>query len=254
MLFRHPYLLRAIGVHRAFTAVHLERLEYWWRLAVGPSRLGQAGLPALREENPGIVHSRFFDRVYGEVQAHNLPTKLVVNQVGASAPAIKKLGDLTSSCPGLAHLEKPAAFRSPGQGAVSQETGEPFGYFIHYTQFAVVIGLLPVLLAVAGIDKESYPSEPCLANTHAIAHRNGKAITMGFGLELGFIGFGELPARYQLCAVPFADVVMGLGAQREIGGQVTLEGEALGEQAAQGAAGAQRKGQQGQVQGAPDHA
>src|SRR5690606_3424076 len=128
------------------TAVHLERLEYWWRLAVGPSRLGQAGLPALREENPGIVHSRFFDRVYGEVQAHNLPTKLVVNQVGASAPAIKKFGDFPSSCPGMAHLEKPAAFRSPGQGAVSQETGEPFGYFIHYAQFAVVIGLLPHLL------------------------------------------------------------------------------------------------------------
>src|SRR5690606_2293680 len=173
----------------------------------------------------------------------NLPTKLVVNQVGASAPAVKKLGDLTSSCPGLAHLEKPAAFRSPGQGAVSQETGDPFGYFIHYAQFAAVIGLLPHLLPVPALDAEAHPPEPCLADTHAIARRNGKAITMGFGLELGFIGSGELPARYQLCAVPFADVVMGLGAQREIGGQVTLEGETLGEQTAQGAAGAKRKGQ-----------
>src|SRR5690606_16284117 len=118
----------------------------------------------------------------------------------------------------------------------------PAGTF-HYPQFAVVIGLLPELFTVAALDEESHPPEPCLADTHAIARRNGKGITMGFGLELGLIGSGKLPARYQLSAVPFADVVMGLGAQREIGGQVTLEGETLGEQTAQGAAGAKRKGQ-----------
>src|SRR5690606_8786591 len=154
----------------------------------------------------------------------------------------------------MAHLEPPGADGFSMQGSVCPKAGGAFRHFLHHSQFAVVIGLLPELFTVAAFDKKGHASEPCLADTHAIAHRNGKAITMGFGLELGFIGSGELPARYQLCAVPFADVVMRLGALREIGRQVTLEGEALGEQAAQGAAGGKRKGQQGQVQGAPDPA
>src|SRR5690606_25543511 len=160
LLIRIRAHFRAVGINGAFAAIHLERLEYRWFLAVGPSRLWQTRFPPLRKFNPRIVVGGLFLGVNCKVQAHRLAGQLLSYQIGASTAAIEELGNFPFSRNGMAHLEPPGTHGLPVQGAVWLEAGEALRQLVHDPQLAVVIDLLPFALAIPSVDEKSHPIEP----------------------------------------------------------------------------------------------
>src|SRR5690606_3518988 len=233
---RHPCSLRAIGIYGAFPTIHLERLEYRWFLAVGPSRLWQTRFPALRKFNPRIVVGGLFLGANCKVQAHRLAGQFLTYQIGASTAAIEELGNFPFSGDGMAHLEPPGTHGLPVQGAVRLEPGEAFRQLVHDPQLAVVIDLLPFPLAIPSVYEKPHSIEPGLTYSNPITYGNGEAVVLRRRLILGLEALRQLTARYQPRAVRLGDVIMGLGLKVEIGRQFALEGETLGEEGTQGSA------------------
>lgn len=120
------------------------------------------------------------------------------------------------------------------------EPWRPRRQLLFYQKLAVVIVPIPIGFAVAPMHIQSHPVQLQMTGTVVVTDRYAEVVVLRGGLEVVFkrLAFPRAPDA----AVAIGNVVVGLGAQLEIGGQVAFEGKGIADGHAEALTAAQEGG------------
>jgi len=96
--------------------------------------------------------------------------------MGSSSVTAQQPTDLTFTGICFAKLKQPYTFSRLAQSSVAIESRRTFRQRVDQLQPSIVVGALPILVAVAAVNKQAYASQAHLAKTVAVVDRYSESI------------------------------------------------------------------------------